>query len=121
MNIFDHDLILIGVICFLAFFSARAGSRSKASTAQVAELEQKVDRLLSQLGSTGYDIQPANNPASSISSAYSASSVSVPGDVLDLIRRGKKIEAIKLYRLQNPGTDLLGAKNAVEQIERTGI
>lgn len=38
-------------------------------------------------------------------------------EVQDLVRRGKKIEAIKLYR-ERSGADLRTAKEAVEHLER---
>ena len=39
-------------------------------------------------------------------------------DILELIAKGNKIEAIKLYRERYRPPGLLEAKNAVEEIER---
>lgn len=45
---------------------------------------------------------------------------SISGDIVDLIGRGKKNEAITLYQSQNPGTELLAAK-VIELIEQSGM
>ncbi len=122
MPLTNHELIFLGLTAFAAFLGARLASRGKSDTAGIVRLEQKIDSILAHLGLTGYSVPTANTPVPGISSAYSVSapSVSATGDILDLIQRGKKIEAIKLYRQQNPGSDLLTAKNAVEQMERGG-
>ncbi len=39
--------------------------------------------------------------------------------VEDLIKAGRKIEAIKVYRAENPEVSLKQAKDAVEEMERT--
>ena len=118
MPLTNHDLIFVGLTALAAFAGARLASRGKSDAAGITRLEQKMDSILSHLGLTGYSIPTANAPTAGIGNPYS---VSATGDIMDLVRRGKKIEAIKLYREQNPGTDLLGAKNAIEQMERTGM
>ncbi len=118
MPLTNHDLILLGAAALAAFIGARLGSGGKPDAAGIARLEQKMDSILSQLGFTGYSVPTANAPAAVVGSTYN---FSVTEEIMDLIRRGKKIEAIKLYRQQNPGTDLRGAKNAVEQIEKTAM
>ena len=118
MPLTNHDLVFLVLTAFAAFVGARLASRGKSNAAGIARLEQKVDSILAHLGLTGYSIPTAETPISSIGSPYN---FSVTANIMDLIRRGKKIEAIKLYREQNPGTDLLGAKNAIEQIERTAL
>ena len=118
MPLTNHEMIFLGLTAFAAFMGARLASRGKSDAAGIARLEQKIDSILTHFGLTGYAVPTADAPASSIGSTYS---FSVTEDIMDLIRRGKKIEAIKLYRQQNPGTDLLGAKNAIEQIERAGM
>ena len=118
MPLTSHDLIFLGLTAFAAFVGARLASRSKSDAAGIARLEQKMDSILTHLGLTGYSLPAANAPAGGIGSTYNAF---VTEEIMDLIRRGKKIEAINLYRKQNPGTDLLAAKNAIEQIERTGM
>lgn len=57
--------------------------------------------------------------ASSFESPFSTSTASgSDGSVEDLLRRGQKLEAIKLYREQNPPCGLKEAKDAVESIQR---
>lgn len=118
MSLTNHDLVFLALTAFAAFVGARLASRGKSEAAGIARLEQKIDSLQNRLGLTGYSMPPANAPTTGVGSTYN---FSVTEEIMDLIRRGKKIEAIKLYREQNPGTDLLGAKNAIEQIERTGM
>ena len=118
MNLTDHELIFLGLIALAAFVGARLGSRGKSDTAGIARLEQKINSIQSHLGLISYGTQAVNTPVAATGSHFSTS---VSADFIDLIRRGMKIEAIKLYRELNPGSDLLTAKNAVEQIERTGM
>lgn len=68
--------------------------------ARVDELERKLDLVLHRLG-----LQPdeATTPDHS--------------EIVELLRRGQKIEAIKLYR-ERTGLGLKEAKDAVEAIER---
>ncbi|WP_433195074.1 hypothetical protein ACQP1G_40320 [Nocardia sp. CA-107356] len=67
---------------------------------RIDHLERKLDMIIKHLG------LPDRDPASS-------------EDEIDaLIRQGKKIHAIKLYRDLNPGSSLKAAKNAVEARER---
>ena len=60
-------------------------------------------------------------PNSPFESAFSSSSSSTlnaaDGDIVDLLRRGQKIEAIKIYR-ERTNCGLKEAKDAVEEIER---
>ena len=44
-------------------------------------------------------------------------SANMPRDVVEALRRGEKIKAIKLYR-QSTGVGLKEAKDAVEELER---
>jgi ribosomal protein L7/L12 len=115
-----HDLILIGAAALAAFIGAKVASAGKADTARLAQLEKKVNQLLSQAGldTNAYLQSTAGNPPNAFSASVSTAD-SASADMMDLIRRGRKIEAIKLYRQQNPGTDLKHAKDAVEQIERS--
>ena len=114
-----HDLILLGAAAVIAFLAARTASARKADTARLAQLEKKVDALLSQAGlETNAFLQVSNTNPLDASSANIPVTGMASKDVLDFVRRGRKIEAIKLYRQQNPGTDLKHAKDAVEQIER---
>lgn len=67
--------------------------------ARVAELERRLDFLYRKLG-----VEYVDNPGMADS------------HIVDLLKKGNKLEAIKAYReLTNAG--LAEAKNAVEQIE----
>lgn len=61
-----------------------------------------------------------NNPTSSpFESPFNSSSANASGDdeIVDLLRRGQKIQAIKIYR-DRTGAGLKEAKDAVEALER---
>jgi len=76
------------------------------------EAKDAVEQFESQLALSGVSDSP-NLEGSQQASAV----VPVGDDVLDLLLRGYKIQAIKLYREQT-GLGLREAKNAVEQSER---
>ncbi|MCX5187700.1 ribosomal protein L7/L12 [Streptomyces sp. NBC_00268] len=90
------------VTVFLYFLVAAAAlwgsieTRARRIDRRTARLERKVDLLLEQLGIQ--DVDPAQDQVSA------------------LVRQGKKIQAIKLYR-DITGADLVEAKNAVESME----
>jgi ribosomal protein L7/L12 len=67
--------------------------------ARVAELEERLEFLYKRLG-----VQYTNQPPMA------------DPQILDAIRRGNKIEAIKIYR-ELTNADLAEAKRAVEKIE----
>jgi len=73
-------------------------SASTLSDERLSRMEAKLDLILSHLGLT-YD--PLAN---------------VPPDVLEAVRNGEKIEAIKRYRAAT-GADLAEAKDRVEELE----
>jgi len=102
------SLILIGANFVAILLGTLITSRNKADSERIARLEKKLDMLLSQAG-----LEPNAFAAGSLQAS------TVSSDVLDLVRRGRKIEAIKLYRELNPGTGLKQAKDAVEQIGRS--
>jgi ribosomal protein L7/L12 len=114
-----HDLILIGAAALAAFIGAKVASSGKADAARLAQLEKKVDQLLSQAGpdTNAYLQSSVGNPPNAFSASVSITGAA-SADIMDLIRRGRKIEAIKLYREQT-GVGLKEAKDAVEQIERS--
>jgi hypothetical protein len=70
--------------------------------ATISRMEGKLDLLLKQAG-LEYD------PYKSISPR-----------VVDLLKQGKKIEAIKCYREENAGVGLKDAKEYVEEVQRRG-
>jgi len=115
-----HDLILVVAVAFSAFVGARAASSGKSDEERLARLEKKLDMLLSQSGleADAYLPGPAWDAPNAPSASISMTGTAASADVVDLVRRGRKIEAIKLYRELNPGMDLKQAKDAVEQIER---
>ncbi|MEU0505577.1 hypothetical protein ACWEO2_20520 [Nocardia sp. NPDC004278] len=67
---------------------------------RINHLERKLDMIMKHLGLP--DLVPA----------------SASGEIDELIRQGKKIQAIKLYRDLNPGSGLKEAKDAIEARER---
>ncbi|GAB4584317.1 hypothetical protein [Nocardia sp. NPDC127526] len=67
---------------------------------KIDRLERKLDLIIKHLG--------ISDP--SLSLDYS--------EIDELIQRGKKIHAIKVYRDLNPGASLVEAKDAVESRER---
>jgi large subunit ribosomal protein L7/L12 len=67
---------------------------------RVALLERQVAFLMEQLGVEYYEEPNAG----------------VPPEILDLVRQGRKIEAIKLYR-QETGVGLREAKEFVDALE----
>ena len=66
---------------------------------RIIRLEQKVDFLLRELGLD----------------AKEQASVPPPDDIIMLVRQGRKIEAIKLYR-EKTGVGLKEAKDAVDRM-----
>ena len=94
--------IIFFIVAGLLHFSSASNDR-----ARIARLEVKVNLLLDKLGverdtRTGYVGIGIGPPSQA---------------VRDLILEGKKINAIKAFRDQNPGVGLKDAKDAVEAIE----
>lgn len=96
------DWPMIGMIVFVLFllnilssFHSRGDGQSEE---RLFRLERKLDRILDHLG---IERDTAAEQAEELE---------------DLIRSGKKINAIKLYR-DRTGLDLKESKDAVEQIE----
>ncbi len=58
-----------------------------------------------------------NAPPSPFESAFSSTTSSDGDEIQDLLRRGQKIEAIKIYR-QRTGLGLREAKDAIEDMQR---
>lgn len=71
-------------------------------TTTISRIEGKLDLLLKQ---AGVEYNPYKN---------------VSPRVVDLLKRGKKIEAIKCYREENPGAGLKDSKEYVEEVQRRG-
>ena len=106
-----HNMILPfaggagAVILFLLFSRRSGGSGSSAPTIQppadyhfrLAQLEAKVSFLMETLG-VAYDV-PADD------------------EIQGFLARGMKIEAIKAYRVKNPGVGLKDAKDAVDALD----
>lgn len=87
------------VLCALAGFvllGAVSDARAKRNELTLRRLERKVDLLLRQLGVAEPETEGL-------------------GEVADLVRRGKKIHAIKRYR-DLTGAGLKEAKDAVERL-----
>lgn len=115
MPLTNHDLILLGAVALAAFIGARLGLGRKSDTAGIARVEQKIDRVLSQLGLTGYNIPASNTLMAGSGNPYPSP---IADEIINEFSRGRKIEAIKLYREQHQ-VGLKEAKDAVDQIEQT--
>jgi ribosomal protein L7/L12 len=70
--------------------------------ATISRIEGKLDLLLKH---AGIEYNPYKN---------------VSPRVVDFLKRGKKIEAIKCYREENAGVGLKDAKEFVEEVQRRG-
>lgn len=86
-------LIAILVLGVVSLFARGGGD----STAQLSSLNRKLDLILKNLG-----IDPCEG---------------LDTKLQELVRNGQKIEAIKLYRMQNGG----GLKEAKEYVESLGF
>lgn len=95
-----QDRVFLALTAFAAFVGVILAQRGGSDAARLARAERKPDANAQEAG-TG-------------------SVFSISGDIVDLIRRGKKSEAVSLYQEQNPGTELLAAK-VIELIEQTGM
>ncbi|RFC70769.1 ribosomal protein L7/L12 [Streptomyces sp. AcE210] len=91
-----ESVLLSAVLVLVALLSLSSSGKIVSVERRLARLEQKVDLLLSHLG--------VEEPQ-------------IPGmeRVHELIRQGKKIEAIKVYR-QLTGEGLKESKDAVERM-----
>ncbi len=96
-KIVDINSALLIAVCFLILLSILQQLRSPPSLRGRADrVEQKVDAILKHLGIEWKD--------------------QVSERVKELVRAGKKIEAIKMYR-EETGAGLKEAKDAVEAFE----
>jgi ribosomal protein L7/L12 len=86
---------------------------------RLARLEYKVDYLITYLGLDPADVAAGRMPsAGRLDVAPTSELDGAPlGPVYEAVRRGKKIQAIKLYR-EATGAGLAAAKDAVDQIAR---
>jgi ribosomal protein L7/L12 len=88
--------VLLYLLIAVSVLWGSTETRARRIDRRAARLERKVDLLLAQLGVQDVD--------------------SAHDQVAALVRRGKNIQAIKLYR-DITGADLVEAKNAVERME----
>jgi len=120
--VFVFLVVGAGVILGLASRNT-AGHPAHHDDARLTRLEQKVDAIARQIG---LDERYSSSSASGSTTTYTnygALDATRSGDGFDeeikrLIRSGRKIEAIKLYRERFTGVGLKDAKDAVEAIER---
>ncbi|MBT2506299.1 ribosomal protein L7/L12 [Streptomyces sp. ISL-98] len=89
-------MLFLALLVVVVLVGSITDGRIKRTTRNVARLERKIDLILGQLG-----IQEADPELDRVNA---------------LLRDGKKIPAIKLYR-EITGADLVEAKNAVERME----
>jgi ribosomal protein L7/L12 len=92
---------------------------SNDDSERLARLEYKVDYLIAYLGLDPADIAAGRMPSGGQLDVAPASELddAALGPVYDAVRRGKKIQAIKLYR-DITGAGLATAKDAVDQLAR---
>ena len=95
LDLSDYVIVAILILLFSGGTAVVLKPRDKR---QLNRLEGKVDALLRHAGLT------------------TEASVELPPDVLDAIRAGNKIEAIRLYRAAT-GIGLAEAKDAVERAQ----
>ena len=98
MNEFLLPALLTAAAFVLAALGARVASLEQRLRA-LSRVEAKLDALLKH---QGVRFDPSGD---------------VPAPVLDALRRGTTIEAIKLYRAATGG-DLKGAKDYVDELQR---
>ena len=94
----------VPVVLFLIACTAPVIARLSAIERRLARLTQLDAKLDALLKHAGVAFDPYDQ---------------VPPQVADAVRRGEKIEAIKLYR-EATGTGLKDAKEIVEAIQRRG-
>ncbi|WP_274561896.1 ribosomal protein L7/L12 [Streptomyces spiramyceticus] len=92
----NTEMLFLALLIVIVLVGSITDGRIKRTTRNVARLERKIDLILGQLG-----IQEADPELDRVNT---------------LLRDGKKIPAIKLYR-EITGADLVEAKNAVERME----
>ncbi|WP_251020398.1 ribosomal protein L7/L12 [Streptomyces sp. ISL-98] len=92
----NTEMLFLALLVVVVLVGSITDGRIKRTTRNVARLERKIDLILGQLG-----IQEADPELDRVNA---------------LLRDGKKIPAIKLYR-EITGADLVEAKNAVERME----
>ena len=95
----DSPLIVLIAVAAMAVLVVKRLAAREQHLRTLSRLEAKLDALLKHHG-----IQ--FNPYAD-----------APASVVDALRRGKKIEAIKAYRLAT-GSDLKDAKDYVDELER---
>ena len=111
--VFDMIVVMAVLVWALGRRSSNAGG---ADAKRIAELEREVaDLKRRQNFNSGF----GSAPPSPFESPFGTSSTD-GGEIEDLLRRGQKIQAIKLYR-ERTGVGLKEAKDAVEEIQRRMI
>ena len=102
------------VIALVAVFVRRRSRGTDLLASQLAErAHPRPTGGISTAGATADATTAAGATTGGIATGGAAT---LEGQVADLLRRGRKIEAIKVYR-QATGASLVDAKNAVERVE----
>jgi ribosomal protein L7/L12 len=105
--------VLLAVCLVITLFVILA--RQKDHAARLERLERKMDLVLRHLGVE--DTQPAPGIQVYSVPAAPAPNGTLASEIVSLLARGQKIEAIKRYR-EYTGSGLKEARDAVESIER---
>lgn len=108
--------VALFVGCILSMAIKLLGTPLSKDSQRISELEKQVAALKQQQSSRRGDSNSA--PPSPFESVFSASTSSNGDEIHDLLRRGLKIEAVKLYRKHNPASGLKEAKEAVEAMQK---
>jgi hypothetical protein len=94
------SVLILCVVLLIGLVHSRLAGIEKR-IAKLSRVDAKLDVLLKH---AGIEYDPYKN---------------LPHDVVDALRRGKKIEAIKKYR-EATGADLKEAKDFIEVVQRAG-
>lgn len=88
-------MLLLGIVLLVAVVGLSSSTTERRLSRRLDRMERKLDAIVAQLGVT----------------------IEEPGlaEVTALVREGKKIQAIKVYR-ENTGADLKEARDAVERL-----
>jgi ribosomal protein L7/L12 len=98
--------LIVGIFAVAALLAARA--REVRATARIEDLERRVEEIAAHVG------MPAAAPVARAATHSQAAAPAPEEDLVALYLAGRKIEAIKGYRLET-GLGLAEAKEAIER------
>ncbi|MEV7783965.1 hypothetical protein AB0O72_01000 [Streptomyces sp. NPDC088106] len=89
------DIAILALICVVLLATMTLQTHFSRSERRAARIERKLDLVLGHLGIE--------------------EEVPRMDEIISLVRQGKQVQAVKLYR-ESMGTDLLEAKQAVDRL-----